>query len=128
MIRELLLRRGLSGSLPADERQRWREAPDREMRIGISPLPFLGGRAVGGDEPGEALVEVVADGLAGRLEGRGRRLLDLPRENPLAPWRADPSARPSAVLQTNYPESDHVPPFGLSLVSTSIPLPGPTST
>ena len=70
------MRRGLLGSLPADERQRWWEAPDREMWIGITPLQFLRGRAVGGHEPGEALVEVVADGLAGRVEERGRRLFD----------------------------------------------------
>ena len=46
------------------------------MRVGVSPLQLLGGRAVGGYEPGEALVEVVAHDLAGGVEERGRRLFD----------------------------------------------------
>jgi hypothetical protein len=49
--------------LPAHERQRWREAPQREAGIGVSPLELVGGRAVGGDEESEALVEDLAHRL-----------------------------------------------------------------
>jgi hypothetical protein len=43
--------------------------------VQVSSLELLGRRAVGGHEPGEAFVEVVAHGLARRVEERGRRLL-----------------------------------------------------
>ena len=61
--------------LPAHERQRRREAPAREARVRISSLELVGGRAVGGDEEGEAFVEDLAHRLARRVEERGRRLL-----------------------------------------------------
>jgi hypothetical protein len=48
------------------------------VRIGITLLQLLGGGAVGGREPGEALVEVVADGLTGGVEERSRRFLEPP--------------------------------------------------
>ena len=61
--------------LPAYERQGWREAPSGEMRVGISSLEFLGRRAVGRNEPGETLIEIMAHGLARRVKERGRRFL-----------------------------------------------------
>src|SRR3954471_16076745 len=65
--------RNRGAGLPAHERQRRREAPSREPRVGISSLELVGGRAVGGDEEGEALVEDLAHRLARRMEERGRR-------------------------------------------------------
>src|SRR3954471_17208061 len=61
--------------LPADKWQRRRKAPQRETRVGISPLELLGRRAIGGDEQGEAFVEELTHCLARRVEERRRRLL-----------------------------------------------------
>jgi hypothetical protein len=61
--------------LPVHERQRRREAAQREGRMRVSLFELLGGRAVGGDEEGEAFVEDLTHGLARRVEERGWRPL-----------------------------------------------------
>ena len=63
--------------LPADERQRRREAAHGEGRVAVSGLELLDGAAVGGDKQEVGIPQFAANGAAGGVDGRSGRPLSL---------------------------------------------------